>query len=473
MCSSRATGRTASAWALGDSPAVPAVRGGPRAVGAGVVQRQKEGERAALPVDARELDLAAEQHGQLAADGEAEAGAAVFARRAGVGLLERLEDEPLLLRRDADAGVLDGEGDDLLGLAEHRVIGAPALRGEADANLDVAVRGELDGVGQQVLEDLLETLRVAVHGARQLLGELHVERQVLGLGHVPEVAVDGVAQAGEGDFLDLDGDGAGLDFREIEDVVDEVEEVGAGGVDVAGKLDLLAREVAPGVVGELLAEDEDGIERRAQLVGHVREELGLVFGGERQFGGFFLERVAGLLDLGVLALDFGVLLGEQLGLGAQLLIGLLELALAGLQLDRELLRLREQALGAHRRLDGVEDRADALGEQLEERERPGAEVLERGQLDDGLGLPFEEHGQHDDAHLPRFAETGGDREKSGGTLVSRMRFLSTAHWPTRPSPRRIVLGEWPAPVVRVAREQRERGIVRCCRRSDRWCPGGH
>ena len=68
-----------------------------------------------LPVDAGELDFAAEQHGQFAADGEAQAGAAVLARGAGVGLLEGLEDEPLLLRRDADAGVLDGEGDDLAG----------------------------------------------------------------------------------------------------------------------------------------------------------------------------------------------------------------------------------------------------------------------------------------------------------------------------------------------------------------------
>ena len=52
------------------------------------------------------------------------------AGRAGVGLLERLEDEPLLLRRDTDAGVLDGEGDDLVGVAEHRVIGtsSPAWR---------------------------------------------------------------------------------------------------------------------------------------------------------------------------------------------------------------------------------------------------------------------------------------------------------------------------------------------------------
>ena len=105
----------------------------------------------------------------------------------------------------------------------------------------------------------------------------------------------------------------------------------------------LVGQVARGVFGELLAEDEDGIERRAQFVGHVRQELGLVFRGERQLGGFFLERVAGLLDLGVLALDLGVLLGEQPGLGAQLLVGLLEFALAGLQLDGELLRLRRAA----------------------------------------------------------------------------------------------------------------------------------
>ena len=130
----------------------------------------------------------------------------------------------------------------------------------------------------------------------------------------------------------------------------------------------MSERLPAGISGELLAEDEDGIERRAQLVGHVRQELGLVFRGERQLGGFFLERAAGLLDLGVLALDLGVLLGEQLGLRAQLLIGLLEFALAGLQLDGELLRLREQTLGAHRRFDGVEDRADALGEQLEEGE---------------------------------------------------------------------------------------------------------
>ena len=46
-------------------------------------------------------------------DREAEAGAAVLAARRAVGLLERLEDQPLLVLRDADAGIGDRERDDV------------------------------------------------------------------------------------------------------------------------------------------------------------------------------------------------------------------------------------------------------------------------------------------------------------------------------------------------------------------------
>ena len=100
----------------------------------------------------------------------------------------------------------------------------------------------------------------------------------------------------------------------------------------------LSGEVARRVLGQLLAEDQDRVQRRAQLVGHVREELGLVLRSERQLGGLFFERAARLLDFLVLALDLGVLLGELLGLGAQFLVGLLQLALTGLKLGGELLR---------------------------------------------------------------------------------------------------------------------------------------
>ena len=81
---------------------------------------------------------------------------------------------------------------------------------------------------------------------------------------------------------------------------------------------------------------------------------------------FSSTRAPRLLDLLVLALHFRVLLGQLLGLLGQLLVGLLQLALLGLQLGGELLRLLEQALGLHRGLDAVEHDADAGGELLEE-----------------------------------------------------------------------------------------------------------
>ena len=108
------------------------------------------------------------------------------------------------------------------------------------------------------------------------------------------------------------------------------------------ELDLFGAEIAAGVFGELLAENQDRVERRAQLVRHVREELGLVFRGERELGGLFLEGAAGLLDFLVLALDFDVLFGELLGLLCQLLVGLLQFRLPRLKLDGELLRLLQQ-----------------------------------------------------------------------------------------------------------------------------------
>ena len=128
----------------------------------------------------------------------------------------------------------------------------------------------------------------------------------------------------------------------------------------------LARQVAVRIVGELLAEDQDAVERRAQLVRHVGQELRLVLRGQRQLGRLFLERAAGLLDFLVLAFDFDVALGELLRLLLELLVGLLQFALLRLQLAGELLRLLEQAFGLHRRFDRVEHDADDGGELLEE-----------------------------------------------------------------------------------------------------------
>ena len=64
------------------------------------------------------MDLATEETRDLSANREPEAGPTVFAARRAIGLLERLEDQLLLLPRDADARVLDAECDDLLGPVE-------------------------------------------------------------------------------------------------------------------------------------------------------------------------------------------------------------------------------------------------------------------------------------------------------------------------------------------------------------------
>ena len=75
----------------------------------------------------RNLYLAAEKVRQFAADGETEAGAAVFAAGGRVRLLERFEDELLLLQRNADAGVGDLECHHGPRLVEHRMLLAPAV----------------------------------------------------------------------------------------------------------------------------------------------------------------------------------------------------------------------------------------------------------------------------------------------------------------------------------------------------------
>ena len=121
-----------------------------------------------------------------------------------------------------------------------------------------------------------------------------------------------------------------------------------------------------GVRRELVGQNQQAVERRPQLVRHVREELGLVLRGERELLGLLLEGLPRLLDFAVLPLDLGVLLGEQLGLFLQLLVGLLQLLLLRLQLARERLRLLQQIFGPRVRLDRVQHDADALGELIEE-----------------------------------------------------------------------------------------------------------
>ncbi len=99
-----------------------------------------------------EPDAPAHQLDQPAADREAQAGAAVLARGGHVGLRERLEQFRRLLLRHADAGVAHGE------LELHFFAGALDL---FDVEPDFALLGELDGVVDEVRQNLAEPQRIA------------------------------------------------------------------------------------------------------------------------------------------------------------------------------------------------------------------------------------------------------------------------------------------------------------------------
>src|SRR4051794_38820188 len=102
---------------------------------------------------------------------------------------------------------------------------------------------------------------------------LNLEDQPAILRFVTEGAGYHLQQIGEEYFLRFDRDRAGLDLGEIENVADQVEQVGTGAVNSAGKLDLLGSEVVIGIFAELLSQNQNAVEGRAQLVRHVGQEF--------------------------------------------------------------------------------------------------------------------------------------------------------------------------------------------------------
>ena len=107
---------------------------------------------------------------------------------------------------------------------------------QLDPQGDLAALGELEGVGQQVLEHLAEAVRVGDDRRRAAVVELDGERQALAVGDRLEGLQHAVAQLGERELADLELDGVGLDLGQVEDVVEELEQVDARGADDVGVL---------------------------------------------------------------------------------------------------------------------------------------------------------------------------------------------------------------------------------------------
>ena len=242
------------------------------AVGGGFdLQRGDEGGAAA--------DLTSHAHGaahegaEALADDETEAGAAVFASDGGIDLGKGFEQAVDAVGGDADAGVAHRDGD-------HAVPGAESVgidvNVEGNLDGDAAARRELDGVVDQVGEDLTKPVGVADQlegdGGVDVVNEFNFAGGGL---HGEQVAslLDG---ADELERLVLDVELAGFDLREIEDVVDDGEEGLAAGADGADGVALFVGERG---VEKKARHADDAVHGRADLVGHGGEELALGAGG--------------------------------------------------------------------------------------------------------------------------------------------------------------------------------------------------
>ena len=119
------------------------------------------------------------------------------------------------------------------------MIGFPAGHYGLNIQTHSAVLSELERVEEQVLDDLLEPLRVGEHRLGQSLAERDRELDVLRFRNRAERPLDEVPEVLQPHLTHIDLEGAGFNLRQVENVVDEVQEIAARRVDGLGKIRLL------------------------------------------------------------------------------------------------------------------------------------------------------------------------------------------------------------------------------------------
>ena len=139
----------------------------------------------------------------------------------------------------------------------------------------MAVLGELDGVADQVGEDLADAPRVADHPGGHLGRHAQDQIDALALGGDGEEVQRLLEGGPQIEGKRLDHHLAGFDAREVEDVVDDGKQRLGGAAHRLGVLALL--DVQIGVEQEARHAD-DAVHRGADLVAHVGEELALRLG---------------------------------------------------------------------------------------------------------------------------------------------------------------------------------------------------
>ncbi len=342
---------------------IASITGGRGADGAGQRQAQRQAKGAADAGGAVELDAAGHQRGQPLAQRQPQPHAAVVARHAVVGLVELLEQARLRLGRNADALVLH------LQPQRHGVV--VALQ-QARLQRHLAALRELDRVVEQAGQDLPQPHRVAAQVGGQVGVDVAAQLQALDVGarlHALQLVAQ---QGGQVKGNHLDGDVVGLAARQVQDVVDELQQVLGG---VVNRVQKAARLLVLQAVFKQRDEAQDVVHGRAQFVAHVGQEGAL--GAVGALGGVARG---------------GQLAGARLHQLLQVLAVQLQLARLALQLQ-----LQPHARAHHLVVEGLVDEID----------RPGVQRL-RLALGVGLG------GDEDDGQLAR----GGPPAQLGQHLVA-------------------------------------------------------
>ena len=293
------------------APLVQDVRG--EVVHAGT---QDHAHRGPLPQDALGVDLPAVEIRDLLHQGQADPRPPVPPGGGVVHLREAVEDGAQPVVRDADPAVLDLDP-------------GTAVVQAVEADLDPATdRGELHGVGQQVQHHPLELLRVQVDvGGR--LAHHHADRHVLAVRQGGHVGHDGAQEGRQVHRLRIQLEVGVLELGQVEHVVDQLEQPQRVAVHRLEDGDLLGIEVAQLARQDRVDGGQDQGQRRAQLMGDVREQ-GALHPVE------FLELLVGTLQLGLGHLQLG---GALLDLLLQVDVEVLDLPLAPLDLVELVLQL--------------------------------------------------------------------------------------------------------------------------------------
>jgi hypothetical protein len=190
---------------------------------------------------------------------------------------------------------------------------------EHGARDDGAFAGELDRVADQVGEDLLEPQRVADQRQRRVAVDQAHQFQLLGVGGRGEDGQGVLQQVAQVERDMVEHQLAGLDLREVEDLVDDPQQVVGGLFDGAQVVELARGQFA---FLQQMGEAENAVERRADFVAHVGQELGF---DPARLQRFFARQVQfDVLDLDgfqVLAHVFGGLIDAVLQFFARVLQG--------------------------------------------------------------------------------------------------------------------------------------------------------